>query len=87
MTDNKVPSLYKNPSVAALLSFLFMGAGQIYNGETKKGILFIVLYIASIILMSFLVGFITTPVLWIWGMVDAHKSAKKINQIMTTQHA
>ena len=69
----------KNPTLAAILSFLFMGLGQFYNGEVKKGIIFLVLYIVSIVLMSFFVGFITTPVLWIWGMVDAYKSAKKSN--------
>lgn len=69
----------KNPTLAAILSFLFMGLGQFYNGEVKKGIIFLVLYIISIVLMSFFVGFITTPVLWIWGMVDAYKSAKKSN--------
>jgi TM2 domain-containing membrane protein YozV len=69
----------KNPTLAAILSFLFMGLGQFYNGEVKKGVIFIVLYIVSIVLMTFFVGFITTPVLWIIGMVDAYKSAKRIN--------
>jgi TM2 domain-containing membrane protein YozV len=87
MTDNQTPVFYKNPSIATLLSFLFMGAGQIYNGEIKKGILFIVLYAVSIFLMSFLIGFITTPILWIWGMIDANKSAKRINQTMATKQA
>lgn len=77
--ENQPPKFYKNPSVATVLSFLFMGLGQFYNGEIKKGVLFIALYIVSIILMSFIVGFITTPVLWIWGMIDANKSAKKLN--------
>jgi len=25
------------------------------------------------------VGFITTPILWIWGIVDAYHKAQKIN--------
>jgi len=72
----------KNPGVATVLSFFFMGLGQIYNGQIGKGIIFIVLYAISAALMLVLVGFITTPILWLWGMVDANKSAKKINEKM-----
>lgn len=72
----------KNPGVATVLSFFFMGLGQIYNGQIGKGIMFIILYAISIALMFVIVGFITTPILWLWGMVDANKSAKKINEEM-----
>ncbi|HDY68138.1 MAG TPA: hypothetical protein ENH85_10135 [Candidatus Scalindua sp.] len=72
----------KNPGVATVLSFFFMGLGQIYNGQIGKGIIFIILYAISIALMFVIVGFITTPILWIWGLVDANKSAKKINEEM-----
>jgi TM2 domain-containing membrane protein YozV len=70
----------KNPGVAAVLSFFYCGLGQIYNGQIFKGVLFIISYSISILLMYLLVGFITTPILWIWGMWDAHRSAEKINQ-------
>lgn len=76
----QAPKFYKNPSVAAVLSFFFMGLGQIYNGQIGKGIAFIVVYFVSILLMFLFIGFFTTPVLWIWGMVDAYNSAKRINQ-------
>ena len=69
----------KNPGLAAVLSFLVMGLGQIYNGEIGKGLLFIVLYAISIVLCFVLIGFITTPILWIYGIYDAHKTAKEIN--------
>jgi len=72
----------KSPGVATVLSFFFMGLGQIYNGQIGKGIMFIILYAISIALMFVIVGFITTPILWIWGLVDANKSAKKINEEM-----
>ncbi len=64
------------------LVLFFMGLGQIYNGQIGKGIIFIILYAISVALMFVIVGFITTPILWIWGMVDANKSAKKINEKM-----
>lgn len=73
------PKFYKNPTTATILSFFIMGLGQIYNGQIGKGIMFIVLYAISWLLMFVLVGFITTPILWIWGMVDANRSAKRIN--------
>jgi TM2 domain-containing membrane protein YozV len=74
------PKFYKNPAVATILSFFFMGLGQIYNGQIGKAVIFIILYAISIGLMFIIIGFITTPILWIWGMVDANKSAKKINE-------
>lgn len=76
----QAPKFYKNPTTATILSFLVMGLGQIYNGQIGKGILFIVLYAISVALMWVVIGFITTPILWIWGMVDANKSANRINR-------
>ncbi|MBA7565624.1 hypothetical protein ES708_07309 [subsurface metagenome] len=74
------PKFYKNPSIATILSFFFMGLGQIYNGQIGKGVVFIILYGISVALMWVVIGFITTPILWIWGMIDANNSAKKINE-------
>lgn len=74
------PPVLKNPGLAAILSFFFMGLGQIYNGQIAKGVAFIVGYTISFILMIVLIGFVTTPILWIWGMWDAYKSAEKINR-------
>jgi TM2 domain-containing membrane protein YozV len=71
----------KNPGVAAVLSFFWAGLGQIYNGEIGKGILVMVLYFISALLMFVVIGFLTTPILWIVGMVDAYKTAEKINAI------
>ncbi|RMG51876.1 MAG: hypothetical protein D6723_09800 [Acidobacteria bacterium] len=70
----------KNPGVAAVLSFFFAGLGQIYNGQVGKGVGIMVAYFFSILLMFVFIGFITTPVLWIWGMVDAYRTAERMNQ-------
>ena len=70
----------KNPGLAAVLSFFFTGLGQFYNGQIGKGVLFIVLGIVSIGLMIFLVGFILYPILLIYNVYDAYKSAEKINR-------
>jgi hypothetical protein len=38
-----------------------------------------VAYIISWWMMFVVIGFITTPLLWIWGMIDAYQTAEKIN--------
>lgn len=69
----------KSPGLAAVLSFFWSGLGQIYNGEISKGIILIVCFAVSCVLMALVIGFITTPILWIYGMVDAYKTAEKFN--------
>lgn len=69
----------KSPGLAAVLSFFFCGLGQIYNGQILKGLIFLVAYLISWSMMWILIGFITTPILWIWGIVDAYSKAQKIN--------
>jgi len=81
------PVFYKNPGVATLLSFFFMGAGQIYNGEIGKGIAFLITYAVSLLLMFIVIGFVTIPILWIWGMIDANGSAKRINEQLAREQA
>lgn len=69
----------KSPGLAAVLSFFICGLGQIYNGQIVKGLIFLVAYVVSWFMMWVLIGFITTPILWIWGIVDAYQKAQKIN--------
>ena len=69
----------KNPGIAAVLSFFVTGLGQIYNGQIAKGIILIIVYGISWCLMLVLIGFITTPVLWIWGIYDAYRTAERMN--------
>jgi TM2 domain-containing membrane protein YozV len=69
----------KNPGLAAVLSALFVGLGQIYNGQIGKGLILILAYIISWALMLLIIGFITTPLIWIFGIYDAYNTAKKIN--------
>ena len=83
MKENKAPGIgedrMKNPGVAAVLSFFVTGLGQIYNGQIVKGVLFIIIQAINALLMYVLIGFITFPIFWIWGMVDAYRTAEKIN--------
>ena len=70
----------KNPTLAAILSFLINGLGQVYNGQIGKGILIFVVQIINVLLMSIVIGFITTPIVWIWSIYDAYKVATRLNQ-------
>jgi TM2 domain-containing membrane protein YozV len=60
----------KNPGAAAVLSFLFNGLGQLYNGQIKKGLL--IIFISSLgmlvlIFGSILIGF------WLLGKIISLK--------------
>ncbi len=69
----------KNEGIAAVLSFLFVGLGQIYNGEIGKGIMFLVIGVILVFTMLFLIGFILYPLFWIYNIYDAYNTAKRIN--------
>ena len=47
----------KSVAVAALLSIVFPGIGHFYIGLNQKGIMFIVAYIVSAILILLFIGF------------------------------
>lgn len=70
----------KSPILAAILSFLIVGLGQIYLGLTKKGIMLFVAAIVSGILMLVLIGWITWLIVWGYAIYDAYNSAEKINR-------
>jgi len=70
----------KSAGLAAVLSFLIIGLGQVYLGLTKKGIILFVLAIVSGVLMLVLVGFILWLLVWGYAIYDAYNSAEKINR-------
>jgi len=60
----------KNPGMAAVLSFVFNGLGQLYNGQILKGLLIIFLSSLTmlvLILGSILIGF------WLLGKIISIK--------------
>lgn len=69
----------KSPGLAAVLSFFWPGLGQIYNGQIAKGLFFIVLAAAFGWLTVVVIGFVLYPILWIYGIYDAYKTAERIN--------
>jgi len=72
----------RSPGLAAVLSFLYPGLGQIYNGQIGKAILFIILGAISIGLMFVIIGWFIYPIVWIIGMIDAYNVAKRANDAL-----
>ncbi|MDV2886561.1 hypothetical protein RYX45_15325 [Alkalihalophilus pseudofirmus] len=70
----------KNAGLAAVLSALWCGLGQIYNGQIGKGLLFMFIQFINALLCFVVIGFITYPIMWIWGMVDAYRQAEELNK-------
>ncbi|WP_370514495.1 hypothetical protein [Alteribacillus sp. YIM 98480] len=70
----------KNAGLAAVLSAVWSGLGQIYNGQIAKGIILMIIQFINSLLFFVLIGFITYPIVWIYGMVDAYKQAEKYNR-------
>ena len=65
--------------MAAVLSFLINGLGQIYNGQVGKGILIFVIQLINLALTTIFIGFITGPIVFIWSVYDAYAVAKRLN--------
>lgn len=69
--DDRLPARRKrgaDPLLASFLSLIFVGGGQLYNGELAKGVGFIVTFIA---LWAFGLGWIVH----IWAAADAYQIA------------
>ncbi|MBU2982660.1 DUF4339 domain-containing protein [Lentibacter algarum] len=60
----------KAPFVAALLSLLIVGVGQMYNGEVGKGVLML---FGCILLWAAMLGWIIN----IWSIIDAYSVANR----------
>lgn len=61
----------------ALFSVIVPGLGQIIKGEIGKGIVVFLGMGLSFLLMFVLIGFITTPILYIWQVYDAYNTQEK----------
>jgi TM2 domain-containing membrane protein YozV len=69
----------KNAGLAAVLSFLIPGLGQIYNGQILKGLVIVVIQLINAALTSILIGFITYPIVLVYAVYDAYRVANRIN--------
>jgi TM2 domain-containing membrane protein YozV len=64
----------KHPFVALLCSFFVPGLGQVYNGETAKG-----LGIFFGTLIGFFIFIIPGLLVWLYGLYDAYSTSQKMN--------
>jgi len=69
------PEKKKEPVLAAILSFLFAGSGQVYNGELGKGILILV----GTIIGAF-IFLIPGIIVWIYGIYNSYTTSEKMNK-------
>ena len=70
----------RSPVLAAILSLILSGLGQIYNGQITKGVIFIVIQLINAALTTILVGWILMPIVGLWAMIDAYLVAKNNNE-------
>src|SRR5688572_14624263 len=77
------PPMVKNPWIALVLSFLFPGVGQIYNGQIAKAIFFVGAFVGSLFVMikegEPLPFALFLPFILFWNLVDAFRSASVIS--------
>ena len=70
----------RSPLLAAALSLLVAGLGQIYNGQVLKGVIFIIIQLINGALTTVLIGWLLLPLVGLWSMIDAYLTAKHNNE-------
>lgn len=67
-----------SPGLAAVLSLVLSGVGQIYNGQILKGITVIAIQLINFALTAILIGWVPLVLVWVWAVWDAHRVARRI---------
>ncbi len=84
-TSQQSSGQHKSVVGAAVASAIFPGLGQIYDGEPRKGVLFIIiaaLCLSPLLGMGTIRNFalVLYPLFWIYGVYDAYTTAKDIDE-------
>jgi TM2 domain-containing membrane protein YozV len=66
-----------NPFIAAVLSVVFPGLGQLYNRELEKGLVIMVASVVALVSVVVGVGILLYPAVWIYALWDAYKVAER----------
>lgn len=70
-----------SPVTGAMASAVIPGLGSLMSQRGWKGVLILVLWLATIALgFGTGLGFLLTPVVWVWGMVAGYRDAQKWNR-------
>jgi len=64
-----------NPILAAILSFFIPGLGQMYAGDMKRGLIFLVVWIVLMI-VAFFTAFLTSIITLIFDIYAAYDAYK-----------
>jgi TM2 domain-containing membrane protein YozV len=73
----------RKPWISAIFSFIGLGLGQFYNGETGKGLIITILFFLVPYLFytnSHFITLLSMSVIWVVAVIDAYVSSKKINK-------
>ena len=73
---------YKDPAIAALISFVVLGGGQIYVGDVTRGLIVFFGGYVAIVLSAIVLGlmvYLTWVAVEIYSVYDAYNLAKKYN--------
>ncbi|AFK18327.1 zinc ribbon domain-containing protein [Haloferax mediterranei ATCC 33500] len=76
--DSAVDDLFEggNPFIAALLSALFPGLGQLYNRELERGLAFAVGMVVTTLSTVVFIGIVLIPAVWLYSIYDAYTRAE-----------
>lgn len=69
----------KSLVIAALLSAIIPGAGQIYAGNVSRGLAVFAIFGCSLWTLLILIGFVLVPIVWLVGVYDAVMQANLKN--------
>lgn len=69
----------KTPVFALVLSAIFPGLGQFYNGRVVSGLIFFVLGILTLLSILILIGWVLFPLTAVISAISAYKGANSAN--------
>lgn len=72
-----------NPFVAAVLSAILPGLGQLYNRELEKGLALIVASFLAALSVLVAVGLVLVPAVWLYAIYDAYRVAERQSAVAT----
>lgn len=65
-----------DPGIAAIASALLPGLGQMYNGQIAKGIILLIAYSFSAMLIFIFIGIFMVVPIWLFAIYDAYSVAQ-----------
>jgi TM2 domain-containing membrane protein YozV len=69
----------RSPAASVVLSVFIPGLGSMVNGHVGTGVAILVLNLLGLLLTLVIIGIPIMIGTWIWGLVDAYRSAQRWN--------